>query len=124
MSSMVLVALAYLLVKHTVADFVLQTRYQFANKYIYGHAGGALHAAIHVLLTMPIFLLLPPASLATVATVAAGEFLIHYHVDYFKELAVQRLRLNTGDAGYWWALGFDQLLHQMTYLAIVAYLTM
>lgn len=122
MSSIVLGALAYLLVKHMLADFVLQTRYQYAHKNIYGHGGGALHAAIHVLLSMPVFVLLPPDSLAAIATVAAGEFLIHYHVDYFKELAVQRLRLNTADAGYWWALGFDQLLHQMTYLAIVSYL--
>lgn len=122
-ASLLLLALAYLLAKHMVADFLLQTRYQFSNKHIYGHLGGALHAAIHVMLTLPVFLILPPLSLAAAATVVAVEFLIHYHVDYIKEWAVHHYRLKMEDAKYWWALGFDQLLHQMTYVAMVAYLS-
>ena len=43
-----LLGLAYLMAKHALADFFLQTKYQWANKGRYGHPGGLLHAAIHV----------------------------------------------------------------------------
>jgi hypothetical protein len=40
-----LAAVAVLMVKHAVADFYLQTPYQFLNKGKYGHPGGFIHAA-------------------------------------------------------------------------------
>ncbi len=46
-----LAAIAILMVKHAVADFFLQTPYQYCNKGTYGHPGGFLHAGIHVALT-------------------------------------------------------------------------
>ena len=40
-----LAAVAVLMVKHALADFYLQTPYQYLNKGTYGHPGGLLHAA-------------------------------------------------------------------------------
>ena len=42
---LVLVAVAVLMAKHMVADFYLQTPYQYLNKGTYGHPGGFLHSA-------------------------------------------------------------------------------
>jgi hypothetical protein len=57
---LVLAAVAVLLVKHAVADFYLQTPYQYLNKGIYGHPGGLLHSGIHVALTPLVYLVIVP----------------------------------------------------------------
>lgn len=112
---------AILAVKHTVGDYFLQTPYQYLNKGIYGHPGGLLHAGIHVALTTPIFLILP-ATLLIALLVLAGEFVIHYHVDWLKEQAVKGLGWGPDTAPFWRALGLDQLAHLLTYVGIVAIL--
>lgn len=117
-----LAALAVLLVKHTAADFFLQTPYQFCNKGIYGHPGGFLHAGIHVAMTPFVYLVLVPASLLLVLGIALGEFVIHYHVDWAKEQVGRRLNATPQTSLYWHALGIDQLLHGLTYVGIVAVL--
>ena len=72
-----LAAIAILMVKHTVADFFLQTPYQYCNKGTYGHPGGFLHAGIHVELTPLSYLVIAPASLLLALGIAAGQFVIH-----------------------------------------------
>lgn len=117
---LLLAAIAVLMVKHTVADFYLQTPYQYLNKGTYGHPGGLLHAGIHVALTPLVYLLLAPASLLIAAAIALGEFVLHYHIDWFKERTTRRQSLTPQDACFWHVLGTDQLLHGLTYVAIVA----
>jgi hypothetical protein len=108
--------------KHAVADFYLQTPYQFLNKGIYGHPGGFLHAGIHAALTPFVYLVLMPGSLLLIVGIALGEFAVHYHVDWFKEQVMQRNGWTSQDRGFWYALGTDQLVHGLTYLVIVAVL--
>ncbi|HEX5931247.1 MAG TPA: DUF3307 domain-containing protein [Methyloceanibacter sp.] len=115
-----LAAVAVLLVKHAVADFYLQTPYQYLNKGIYGHPGGLLHSGIHVALTPLVYLVLVPGSLLVAGAIAVSEFLLHYHIDWLKEQVIQRNGLTAQDPGFWHALGTDQLIHGLTYLAIVA----
>jgi hypothetical protein len=115
-----LAAVAVLLVKHAVADFYLQTPYQYLNKGIYGHPGGLLHSGIHVALTPLVYLVLVPGSLLIAGGIALGEFLLHYHIDWLKEQIVQRHGLTAQDRGFWHALGTDQLIHGLTYLVLVA----
>ena len=55
----VLIAMSYLLIKHCAADFLLQTENQRRTKGDYGAMGGITHAATHILLTAPVFLILP-----------------------------------------------------------------
>lgn len=111
--------LAYLAVKHAIADFMLQTRYQWANKGRYGHPGGLLHAAIHIAFSAPLLLILPPPSLEYAAAVFGAEFLVHYHCDWSKEQVVKRLGLTFTDDAFWRAMGVDQLVHGLTYIAMV-----
>ena len=110
------------MVKHAVADFFLQTKYQFVNKGTYGHPGGILHAGIHIALTPLVYLVLAPASILVPAAIAAGEFVAHYHIDWLKEQVVRRSGLTPQDSRFWYALGTDQLVHGLTYLVIVGVL--
>jgi hypothetical protein len=119
--SIILVLLAVLMAKHCVFDFFLQTPYQFLNKGIYGHPGGLLHAGLHVLGTVAAIVILPPTFLVALA-ILAGEFVIHYHIDWTKEQLERRFKLTPADAGHYFLLGLDQLAHQLTYIGIVAVL--
>ena len=121
-ASVTLLAVAVLMVKHTVADFFLQTPYQYLNKGTYGHPGGFLHAGIHTVMTLPVFLVIAPAATLLIVLIPVGEFVVHYHVDWLKEQAVKRNGWTSETKGFWWALGLDQLAHMLTYLAIVALL--
>lgn len=117
-SDLVLAAIAYLMVKHAVADFMLQTENQRREKGIYGARGGLTHAGTHILLTAPVFLVLPPIGGMALALLAA-EFVLHYHIDYVKEQVVRRNGWTSHDTPFWWSIGIDQLLHGLTYVAIV-----
>lgn len=114
-----LAAITYLLVKHALADFILQTDRIFREKGHYGAPGGLLHAFIHILLTAPVFWLFPGQGLALAASLLAGEFVVHYHIDWLKAQIVRRENWTTKNTQFWWALGIDQLLHGLTYVAIL-----
>lgn len=119
LAELALLGMAYLLFKHAIADYVIQTRYQFGNKGMYGHPGGFVHGLLHVALTAPVFLILPPASVGLAVLILGAEFLVHYHIDWVKEQVVRLRGLTTEDAGFWRAIGIDQLLHGLTYVAIL-----
>jgi hypothetical protein len=119
---LVLAAVGVLMLKHAAADFFLQTPFQYCNKGIYGHPGGFLHAGIHVALTPLVYLLIAPASLLLAASIALGEFVVHYHIDWAKEQITRRAGYTPQTPRFWHALGIDQLLHGLTYLVIVGVL--
>ncbi|MCX5512220.1 DUF3307 domain-containing protein [Kaistia algarum] len=114
----VLAALAILQVKHLLCDFFLQTSHQIENKGTYGHPGGLIHAGIHMLGTLPVFLVYP-VSLTAGAVILVVEFIVHYHIDWLKNVIGNLYGWTTRDAAYWWAFGTDQFLHQITYLVMV-----
>ena len=118
----VLAAVAVLMCKHAVADFYLQSAYQYLNKGSYGHPGGIEHSAIHVALTPLVYLVIAPASLLLALIIAISEFLLHYHIDWLKEQVTHRNGWTAKDRGFWYALGTDQLVHGLTYLVIVGVL--
>jgi hypothetical protein len=117
---LILAATAVLMAKHMVADFYLQTPYQFLNKGTYGHPGGLIHAGIHVALTPLVYLVLAPTTLLLALAITVGEFLVHYHVDWLKEQINRRKGWTVNDHSFWAMLGTDQLVHGLTYLVIVA----
>ena len=116
MTAAALLALLLLEAKHFLFDFVLQSPYQSKNKGIYGHPGGILHAALHVLGTaavMAFFL----ADLPFLLLLLIAEFLIHYHTDWAKAQLVKHSAPARG-ARFWAIFGFDQFIHHATYAAI------
>ena len=117
--SMVLTAMAYLLVKHAVADFLLQTEYQRRSKGDYGALGGISHALTHIVLTAPVFWLLPNLTFGIAAALLATEFVVHYHLDWTKDRVVRANGWTSHDTPFWWAIGLDQMMHGLTYVAIL-----
>lgn len=118
----ILWAFAILSGKHMVADFFLQTPYQYLNKGTYGHPGGILHSGIHAALTPLVYLILAPASLLLAILIPVGEFVVHYHVDWIKEQAGKKGHWSATHPWFWRALGVDQFAHNLTYIAIIAIL--
>jgi hypothetical protein len=112
---------AVLQIKHFICDYPLQTMYQLRNKGTYLHPGGIIHSGLHALFTTSSFVLVPPG-VALGFAIVIGEFLIHYHIDWGKEQIIKRRGWVAAGREFWWAIGADQLLHHLTYVAIGAIL--
>lgn len=115
----VLLAVAYLMVKHALADFAFQSPRQRLEKGTYGRMGGITHALTHGIMTIPVFTLLPTMATSIAIGLVAAECAIHYHIDWAKEQVVRRRRWTSSDTPFWWAIGFDQMLHGLTYVGLL-----
>ena len=105
-----------MLTKHFVADFPLQNKYQYLNKGTYFHLGGVLHSGLHGLFTFVIFIFFTPFSIAY----ALVDFVMHYNIDWIKVNINKKLGYTPTDhEEFWWLLGADQYLHQLTYAALI-----
>ncbi len=117
-TALALGALLAFQIKHFLGDFVLQTAWQVRTKGIYGHVGGLVHSGIHILGTIPILIYLD-VSAGAAAIILIGEFAVHYHMDWLKANIDRVYQWGTQSQRYWILFGVDQLVHQLTYLAIV-----
>jgi hypothetical protein len=107
-----------LLLKHFLIDFPLQTPYMYLNKGTYGHWGGILHAYLHGIGTFIVLILCGGPVYASVL-LGLFDYVLHYHIDWAKVKLTKHYELTpTNSEKYWWLLGFDQLLHQLTYVGI------
>ncbi len=116
----ILTMMTLLVIKHAIADFILQTPYQYRNKGRYGHPGGLVHAGIHGVLTVPVFVVTAPSTVLAGALIIAAEILIHYHVDWIKDNVIRWRGWTPDQYKFWVTLGIDQLAHYLTYIAIIA----
>lgn len=108
-----------LTLKHFVFDFLWQPPFEWQNKGTYGHVGGIMHSMKHAVATA--FILLFFANLHYVGLLALGEFVIHYHMDWFKMWYNKKKGWGaTTHNEFWIFLGVDQLVHYLTYIAICA----
>lgn len=114
----VLEAMLAFQIKHFICDFVLQTSYQYKNKGFYGHLGGIIHAGLHVIGSIPALWLLTH-NLETIGILLLVEFLIHYHMDWLKVRTDRIYALSDRQQAYWVLFGFDQFVHQLTYLGMI-----
>ena len=117
-----LAALTLFQVKHFACDFALQTPRQIQAKGNYGQLPGLEHAGLHALASIPAMLVLSHA-LIPIAIAVGGEFVIHYHVDWSKARLDRSRQFSATSTAYWVVFGFDQLIHQMTYLGLVVFLS-
>lgn len=121
----ILVLLSLLQIKHCYADFMIQTYAQTVRKGIYRDLVGLSHTMDHVAATMValfVFSLWYSAiSPLTILWIALLEGVVHYHIDWFK--VRYGCKDNTKPA-FWAEFGLDQLLHQLCYLLMVAYLVL
>ncbi|WP_323775899.1 DUF3307 domain-containing protein [Leisingera sp.] len=113
----VLLLLCALQVKHLFADFFLQTPKMLSGRCAYAHMGRAQHAGIHVIGSALVYLLFG-APLAFILVLAVLEWVIHFHIDFGKARFSERKKLHPQQAMFWQAMGSDQALHQLTYIAM------
>lgn len=107
-------------VKHFICDFPLQRwDYMYANKGIYGHMGGFLHAGIHGVGTF-LTLVLFKIPVLIILTMSAFDLLVHYHIDWAKTKLCKHYNLKPDNSEwYWHLLGLGQFLHYLTYAGII-----
>lgn len=115
-----LIVVLLLLVKHYMWDFYYQPPYMWKNKGTFGHPGGLLHAGAHAASTLIIISGL--IGLQDALFLSICEFVIHYFMDFYKMNINREMgwACNTHDQ-FWQLTGFDQLVHQITYIAIAAF---
>lgn len=98
--------------KHFIADFLLQNRWIACGKD--GRTGWflplALHVAGHAVLTLAIAVSVAPR----LWWLALVDLAIHFAIDRSKCVLARSTRWTMEDARFWWLLGFDQFLHQVT----------
>lgn len=113
-----LIILLLLFTKHFIIDFPLQKPYQYLNKGTYGHPGGLLHSGLHGAATWLCLVWFAPFLSIVLGVV---DFIVHYHIDWAKMNLNAKMGwgANTHEQ-FWWLLGFDQYLHALTYIGIVA----
>lgn len=112
--------LIWLLVKHFICDFPLQSHpFLYSHKGEYGHLGGIVHAVIHGVGTLLVLALFPGVTMETALLFAALDTGVHYHIDWAKTKTNKAMGWEpTTCSEFWILLGFDQLLHNLTYVGI------
>ena len=113
---MELMLLSLLLIKHYIFDFVLQTEEHIKYKGVYGDKRGIDHSMQHAWGTAAILVVWNPSFFHVAVLLSAIEGIIHYHIDYIK---MKYFQYEMGSRKFWLAFGADQLLHNLTYVAII-----
>ena len=113
----ILLLLVLFQVKHALADGPLQTVRMVREKGVYGKPGGFYHAGIHGAGSLVALLIFGLAALPALL-LAVADTVIHYHIDFIKQLIVQHRGWTQDKPVFWWALMADQLMHQLTYLLL------
>lgn len=110
--------LALLFIKHFLCDFPLQTSWMLRK----GAKKGWIlpltaHAAIHGWATFMILIFMTVAADPAFALLMGfADFAVHWMIDYWK---ARKAKADFNSRAFWNYLGLDQLLHNLTYLAII-----
>ena len=108
--------LILLQIKHWYIDFVDQTEEEIQHKGIYLDWRGIKHSVKHGVSTFVIlWVVLGWVETDLAFALATVDFLLHYHIDWFK--------MNYGNRDirtpqFWNHLGLDQMAHQIVYIII------
>jgi hypothetical protein len=117
-----LLLLVLLQIKHWYADFKIQTYMQTVKKGVWLDPIGMTHTRDHILASLVVLLLfsfIHTIQPLTMLAVVAIEGVYHYLVDYTK---VKYGSKDNTTPLYWNQFGLDQLAHQLSYIAMTAYL--
>ncbi|WP_232630870.1 DUF3307 domain-containing protein [Methylobacterium sp. Leaf118] len=114
----VLLLAAVMALKHYVADFLFQTNAIARGKE--RRHGWARPLALHVLGHAGLTLLIALAVAPRLWWLALADFGIHFAVDRTKTVLGRIGGWTQQDVRFWWLVGFDQFLHQLTNLGLAA----
>lgn len=104
------------LIKHFLADFLLQTDWMATGK---DQPKGwllplAAHAGVHGAMTAALFLAVAPP----LAWLGLADMLIHGAIDRLKSISTRRKALTPRQTAFWWLFGLDQSLHHLTHIGL------
>lgn len=104
------------LIKHFLADFLLQTDWMAAGK---DRPKGwllplAAHAGVHGAMTAALFLAVAPP----LAWLGLADMLVHGIIDRLKSISTRRSALTPRQTAFWWLFGLDQSLHHLTHIVL------
>ena len=108
--------------KHFVADYLLQTGWMIAGKGDLRAFGGYAHAGVHLIGSAIVFIVVGNGLVASILILAA-EFVVHYGLDFAKAYYGRGVSAETNTQLFWAQHGFDQLMHQLTYAAMIYFAT-
>ena len=111
----IVILLALFVVKHFIADFVLQFNFMLKDKGTYGAPGGRDHAGVHGIGTFLVLVLF--TNPYTAILLGMLDSVIHYHIDWAKTNLSRGL--TSQDRMFWVWFGADQGLHYLTYILII-----
>jgi len=118
LTSTVMTALA---IKHFLADYIFNPAYTVpVNKHIYGSRGSLEHLGVHMFLCFLALVAFVPLEWVIYAVLFDG--FIHYHEDFIKTKFLYK-RKGLHEATRRAITGLDQLIHILTYIIIVAWVT-
>lgn len=117
-TSTILILFCLLQIKHMFADYFLQTPRMLSGRATYLHLGRAQHAGVHAV-GSAVALAIIGTPFPVLVAICLAEWIVHFHIDWGKARVSEAQGLCPNDAGYWRAAGFDQALHQFTYIAMV-----
>jgi Protein of unknown function (DUF3307) len=117
-SNILILGSVVFLIKHLLADFILQSRWM-----AYGKAqrhGWLLpmsaHVSVHGMMTALILLPFTP----DLVWLAGFDMVAHFLIDKSKSILSDLVKANPSTPEFWWLVGMDQTLHHATHLTIVA----
>jgi len=109
-------ALLAFTLKHFVADFLAQTNWIARGKE--SRRGWFYPLAVHVLIHAALTLVIVGAFAPRLWWLALADLAVHASIDRGKSRLLQWGGWDTSRAQFWWLLGFDQYLHQVTNIAL------
>ena len=112
----ILFLLTLFFIKHWLIDFVWQTPAEIANKGTYLKWAGLVHSVKHGIGTF-VILWITDISFEMLYFLSLADIIIHYHIDWAKMNLSKDL--TAADHKFWVWLGFDQLLHHLTYVVFI-----
>lgn len=123
-----LVIMVGLIIKHFICDFPIsiQTPWMFLNKGTYGHPGGLVHSFIHAhvstVMLAWMWIIFRNFNVDLIIFLFPFEFLVHYHMDWFKVWYGKRKNWTPQTPEFWTFLGIDQMVHYLTYIVMIWWL--
>lgn len=107
--------------KHFLADYPLQGKYMLGKFKDSGWVAPlSAHCGVHAFFTLCISLAL--VSWEYAIALACFDFVVHFIMDRVKASPRLLGRYAPTESKFWYALGFDQMVHHLTHYAIVAIL--
>jgi len=116
MTTIILMLFAFQ-IKHFIADYPLQNTYMLGKFKEYGWVAPlSVHCAVHSLIT---FLICSYFGFYVAILAACFDFVIHFTMDRIKASPKLLGRYKQDNPKFWWALGFDQMVHHLTHYLII-----